>query len=74
MRVAYNLPASLIKKTPFGSMAVGLEGRNLWIIDSKVPHIDPESNVLGTGLIGEGLERGSIPSTRSIGANLRVTF
>jgi hypothetical protein len=29
---------------------------------------------LGTGLIGEGLDCGSVPSTRSIGFNLRVTF
>jgi TonB-linked SusC/RagA family outer membrane protein len=74
VRVAYNLPKSLVGKTPFSSIAFGLEGRNLWIISSKVPHIDPESNVLGTGLIGEGLERGSVPSSRSIGGNLRFTF
>lgn len=74
VRLAYSLPKTLISKTPFGNISVGVEGRNLWIIKSHVPHIDPESNVLGTGLIGEGLERGSIPSTRSIGANLRFTF
>lgn len=74
VRLAYNFPKSLVNKTPFGSIALGIEGRNLWIISSKVPHIDPEANVLGTGLIGEGLERGSIPSSRTVGANLRVTF
>ncbi|GAB3724301.1 SusC/RagA family TonB-linked outer membrane protein [Spirosoma lituiforme] len=74
VRIAYNLPRTLVSRTPFGSIAFGVEGRNLWIIKSNVPHIDPEANVLGTGLIGEGLERGSIPSSRSIGANLRFTF
>lgn len=74
VRLAYNLPKTLVNRTPFGNISVGVEGRNLWIIKSHVPHIDPESNVLGTGLIGEGLERGSIPSTRSVGANLRFTF
>lgn len=74
VRIAYTLPRSFVGRTPFGNIAVGLEGRNLWIIKSNVPHIDPEANVLGTGLIGEGLERGSIPSSRSIGANLRLTF
>ncbi|WP_037327778.1 SusC/RagA family TonB-linked outer membrane protein [Runella zeae] len=74
VRVAYNLPKSWISKTPFGNISLGVEGRNLWIISSKVPHIDPEANVLGTGLIGEGLERGSIPSSRTIGGNLRFTF
>lgn len=74
IRIAYALPASLVKRTPFGNISAGLEGRNLWIIHSNVPHIDPEVNVLGTGLIGEGLERGSIPSNRSIGVNLRFNF
>ena len=74
VRLAYNLPRTFVNRTPFGGIALGLEGRNLWIIHSNVPHIDPEANVLGTGLIGEGLERGSIPSSRSIGANLRLTF
>lgn len=74
VRIAYNLPKTWISKTPFGSISLGVEGRNLWIISSKVPHIDPEANVLGTGLIGEGLERGSIPSSRTIGGNLRFTF
>ncbi|MBC7569922.1 MAG: SusC/RagA family TonB-linked outer membrane protein [Spirosoma sp.] len=74
VRLAYSLPRTIVSKTPFGNIALGLEGRNLWIISSNVPHIDPEANVLGTGLIGEGLERGSIPSSRSIGANLRFTF
>ncbi|QHV97665.1 SusC/RagA family TonB-linked outer membrane protein [Spirosoma endbachense] len=74
VRLAYNFPRALVGKTPFSNISLGVEGRNLWIIHSNVPHIDPEANVLGTGLIGEGLERGSIPSSRSIGANLRLAF
>ncbi len=74
VRIGYSLPAGLVEKTPFGNISLGAEGRNLWIIKSNVPHIDPEVNVLGPGLIGEGLERGAIPSSRSIGVNLRLTF
>ena len=36
--------------------------------------IDPEANIHGTGLIGEGIERNNLPSTRSVGFNLRLTF
>ena len=61
-------------KTPFGGASLALEGRNLALLKSHVPHIDPESNVLGPGLIGEGLERGSVPSSRTIGVNLRLSF
>jgi TonB-linked SusC/RagA family outer membrane protein len=74
IRLSYGLPSSFISKLPFKSASIALEGRNLALLRSNVPHIDPESNVLGTGLIGEGIERGSVPSTRTIGANLRFTF
>ncbi len=74
IRFGYSFPKKMVDKTPFGNINLGIEGRNLWIISSNVPHIDPEANVLGTGLIGEGLERGSVPGSRSFGLNLRLTF
>ena len=74
VRIGYSLPKKMLQKTPFGTASLGIEGRNLWIISSNVPHIDPEANVLGTGIIGEGLERGSIPGSRTIGVNLQLTF
>ncbi len=74
VRFGYAFPKSWVSKTPFGNINLGVEGRNLWLIQSNVPHVDPEANVVGTGIIGEGLERGSVPSTRSFGFNLRVTF
>lgn len=74
VQLSYMLPKKWLSKTPFGSASVGVEGRNLLLLKSHVPHIDPEANFLGTGLIGEGLERGSVPSTRSIGFNVRFTF
>ncbi len=72
--LSYSLPQSVIENTPFGSFSIGLEARNLWLIHSEVPHIDPETNFFGTSLIGEGVEFNSIPSTRSFGANIRFTF
>lgn len=74
IRLSYNFPEKLVSKTPFGGASLALEGRNLALLKSHVPHIDPESNVLGPGLIGEGLERGSVPSSRTIGVNLRLSF
>jgi TonB-linked SusC/RagA family outer membrane protein len=74
IRLSYNFPEKLVSKTPFGGASIALEGRNLALLKSHVPHIDPESNVLGPGLIGEGLERGSVPSSRTIGVNLRLSF
>ncbi len=71
----YTLPMSLINKQKFvKGLSIGVEGRNLWLIDSKVPHIDPEVNLFGSGSVGEGVEFYNMPSTRSIGFNLRATF
>lgn len=74
LRVAYQFPQALLQRTPFGLLEVGIEGRNLWLIKSKIPHIDPEASVFGSGVVGDGYEFNNIPSTRSIGFNVRVTF
>jgi hypothetical protein len=71
----YTLPASWLQGQKFiKGLSVGCEGRNLWLIDSKVPHIDPEVNLFGTGSVGEGVEFYNMPSTRSFGFNLRASF
>lgn len=80
--LSYSLPASIFSGTKFiKAISFGLEGRNLWIINSKVPHIDPEVNLFGTGSVGEGagsagegVEFYNFPSTRSFGFNVRATF
>lgn len=51
---------------------VGVEGRNLWIIHDNVPHIDPEVNFFTNSSIGEGVEFNSVPTTRTIGFNVRL--
>jgi hypothetical protein len=71
--LGYSLPEKLIKKSPFSKVEIGVYGRNLWIIYSKLPYMDPEvnsSNVRNA----TGFESNAVPSTRSIGANLKVVF
>jgi TonB-linked SusC/RagA family outer membrane protein len=68
------LPDAWVARLGAASGSLAIEGRNLWLMSSKVPHVDPEANVLGTGLIGEGVERNSIPSARTFGMNLRLVF
>ena len=74
VRLSYALPASIFKKGFIKGMEFGVEGRNVWIIKSFVPHIDPELNFFGAGGAGEGVEFNSVPSTRSIGFNLRLSL
>ncbi len=75
VRISYTLPSKILQRAKFiKSVEVGLEGRNLWIIHSNVPHIDPEANFFTNNFVGEGVEFNSVPSTRSVGFNLRFKF
>ena len=58
----------------FPPKKLGVEGRNIALLWSEVPHVDPENNLFGAGADGFGVERSSVPSTRSIGVNLKATF
>ncbi len=72
--LSFRLPERWVSRLGAASGVWSFEGRNLWLMSSKVPHVDPEANVLGTGLIGEGIERNVLPSTRTFGLNLRLVF
>lgn len=74
IRFGYTFSKGLLNRTPFGNAELAVEGRNLFILYSQVPHIDPEANLFGAGSSGEGYELNNIPSTRSVGFNLRLTF
>jgi hypothetical protein len=73
IRLAYRIPPSVLKHISFIKGAeFGLEARNVWIIKSHVPYIDPEVNFFGSASLGEGVEFNSVPSSRSYGLNLRI--
>ncbi|WP_338874952.1 SusC/RagA family TonB-linked outer membrane protein [Spirosoma sp. SC4-14] len=68
----YTLPKSLLGKTPFGSITVGVSGRNLYFYAPNFP-ADPEINTQGAGNI-QGLDLNGPPNTRNFGGNIRLTF
>ena len=71
--ITYTFPSSMLRKLPFKSASFGVEGRNLALLYTKVPHVDPEAgSLLGAGSDAFGIERNSVPTTRSIGFNLRL--
>ncbi|WP_242922818.1 SusC/RagA family TonB-linked outer membrane protein [Pontibacter liquoris] len=72
--LSYKLPAAITEKTFFGNIEVGFSGRNLvlWTPDENT-YIDPEMNSFGNGNL-QGYDFSSTPSTRSWGANIRLTF
>lgn len=76
MSLSYQLPQSLISKTPFGGISLSLSGQNLWYYAPNFPkyvNFDPEASGLGVSN-GRGLEFFSGPSSRRIGATLKITF
>lgn len=71
--LSYTIPQSLVTKTKlFKGAEISIIGRNLWIIHKNLPYSDPEEN-LSSGNI-QGYQSGAYPTTRSVGANLRLKF
>jgi hypothetical protein len=70
---SYNLPKTLIKGLPFQTGSLSLVGRNLFFLMNKAEGFDPELTA-GAQNTTVGLESFSLPSTRSIGINLNLTF
>ena len=70
--LGYNLPESLLKRTPFGKASISLSGRNLYFYAPNAP-FDPEVNTQGAGNI-RGLELQGSPNARNYGINLRFTL
>jgi hypothetical protein len=70
--LGYTLNQAWVKKIGFSSVNLSLIGRNLLIIWKNMPHIDPE-NSFSAGNV-QGVESNMIPTSRSIGFNLRLTL
>jgi hypothetical protein len=74
--LGYELPQSLLSKTPFGSARITLTGRNLWYNAPNVPkysNFDPETGTFGISNV-QGFEFDNVPAVRRYGVNLRFTF
>jgi len=68
----YDLPTSLLSKTPFKTLGLSFVARNLAILWKNTPNIDPESSYSSS--TSQGLDYFGMPSTRTFGFNLRATF
>ncbi len=69
----YKLPQRWFENNFISQASVALIGKNLWLIYSGVPNIDPESSFTSNNN-GLGQEYAAMPTTRSIGFNVRIVF
>ncbi|OQP38607.1 hypothetical protein A4H97_17935 [Niastella yeongjuensis] len=72
--ITYTLPSKLLNgvKKYIKGVDISFIGRNLWLIHKNVPYADPEEN-LSAGNV-QGYQSGAYPTSRNIGANIKVKF
>lgn len=73
VRLGYAMPSRMLVKTPFSAVSIAIYGRNLMTI-TDYPLYDPEIAALDGSSMVVGIENGSIPSSKSYGFNLNVSF
>lgn len=71
--LSYGLPTNLMKKLPFQSASISLVGRNLFFLMNNALGFDPELSA-GAQNTTVGMESFSLPSTRTMGVNLNLSF
>ena len=71
--LSYKLGSKALSNTPFKQFEIGAFGRNLFLSAPNYPHFDPEQNATGISN-AQGLEFNSLPNTRTIGMNIKVSL
>lgn len=70
--LGYQIPAALLSRIKIRSAKISLVGRNVLMLFKNTPHIDPEADRYGSN--SQGFAYGELPSSRSLGANLNLSF
>jgi hypothetical protein len=73
VKLGYSLPEKWIQAIHSNKATLSLYGRNLWLISSNAPNVDP-SNIINSDSNIIGIEGGALPSVQSFGINLNISF
>lgn len=73
LNLSYTFSKDLLGTTPIESLTLSFVGRNLALLWSNIPNVDPESAYAVDGN-SQGLEYFGMPTNRSFGFNLSATF
>jgi len=69
--ISYRFPNAVAQKLGVRGASVALIGRNLWLIHSNLPNVDPEASY-NNGNAQGGIEWGTYPVNRSVGCTLTL--
>ena len=73
MILGYNLPRSIISRSPFAAARGSLVGRNLFFFLNKAEQTDPEIKA-NTDNFADGFEKFAMPTTRTFGVSINFDF
>lgn len=71
--LGYDLPKAWFKNSFVNGLRVAVYGRNLALLHSNVPHIDPETAFDNSNAM-QGIEFGQMPSARTVGLTFGASF
>lgn len=71
--LGYTLPRHLLSKTPFTGIKASFVARNLFMIHHKTKGFDPDAGFSNASSV-QGIEFASMPTMRSLGFNINLTF
>jgi hypothetical protein len=72
LTLGYGIPRNILSSTPFSAIKVSFVARNLFFLKNEADFIDPEA-MLGNSN-AQGVESFALPTPRSYGVNLKLTF
>jgi TonB-linked SusC/RagA family outer membrane protein len=70
--LSYNIPASLVKRTPFRNIRAGIYGRNLFYFQRFTDGYAPDASSFNVGNSSLGLESTALPMMRNFGVSLNI--
>jgi TonB-linked SusC/RagA family outer membrane protein len=73
MTLGYDFPKAMFTNSAIGGLRLALYGRNLALLQSNVPHVDPETAFDNSNAM-QGIEFGQLPSARTFGITVNVNF
>ena len=73
LSLGYSFPQTFIDKTFLQALDISIVGRNLWLLYSDVPNVDPESGYTSSAG-SQGLEFFAAPTSASFGLNIAARF